>query len=424
VVEIKMETTNDNQRLYNERGKRFHDAVNLKVPDRVPIAPAAEFYLTRSQGLSNAEAMYDYEKTAEAWKRALNRYNWDMSPLHWSLRSGPIMEMLGLKTFKWPGYNLDSNSLYQFVEKEYMLADEYDELLKDPTGYTICKLLPRMAGIFEPFEHMPDPKFLGSGYTITEVIPMLASLGPFVEMMERLKETGQEAAKLFGIRTRLNDELKGMGYPILAEAVGLCAFDWISDNLRGLRGTMLDMYRQPDKLKAAIALFEPICAEIILLTASGADRKRVYLPLHRGADGFMSDKQFAEFYWPQLKRLLLTLVDAGLVPMPFFEGDYTPRLKYLAELPPGKILGHFDKVDRKLCKEMLGETMCFWGNVPSTLLCTGTPDQVRDDVKNLIDTFAENGGLIIDASTPGPPAESKLENVDAMTETVFEYGKN
>ena len=65
--------------------------------------------------------------------------------------------------------------------------------------------------------------------------------------------------------------------------------------------------------------------------------------------------------------------------------------------------------------------MCFWGNIPSSLLCTGTPDQIKDDVMELIDTFADNGGLIIDASC-SIPSESKVENVEALTETVMTYG--
>jgi len=50
-------------------------------------------------------------------------------------------------------------------------------------------------------------------------------------------------------------------------------------------------------------------------------------------------------------------------------------------------------------------------------MCTGTPQQVTDDVKELIDTFADNGGLIID-STLGIPDEAKYENVQAMTEAT------
>jgi uroporphyrinogen-III decarboxylase len=65
--------------------------------------------------------------------------------------------------------------------------------------------------------------------------------------------------------------------------------------------------------------------------------------------------------------------------------------------------------------------MCFWGNVPPSLLCTGTPRDVRDDVKELIDIFGDNGGLIIDCSN-GIPDEAKPENVQAMTEAVLEYG--
>jgi len=136
----------------------------------------------------------------------------------------------------------------------------------------------------------------------------------------------------------------------------------------------------------------------------------------------MSDEQFAEFYWPSFQQLLLALIDAGLTPMPFLEGDYTPRLKYLAELPPGKVAGHFDIVDKKKVKEIIGDTMCFWGNVPASLLVTGTPDKVKDYVKELIDIFADNGGLIVDGSVDGVPPDSKPENVEAMTEAVFEYG--
>jgi uroporphyrinogen-III decarboxylase len=136
----------------------------------------------------------------------------------------------------------------------------------------------------------------------------------------------------------------------------------------------------------------------------------------------MSNAQFAEFYWPGLKKLILALVDAGLTPMPFWEGDYTPRLPFLAELPPGKVLGHFDIVDLDQAKAELGKVMCFWGNVPASMLVAGTPGQVKDYVKRLIDTFGDTGGLIVDGAVDGVPPDSRPENVEAMTEAVFEHG--
>jgi uroporphyrinogen-III decarboxylase len=141
--------------------------------------------------------------------------------------------------------------------------------------------------------------------------------------------------------------------------------------------------------------------------------------MHRGAGGFMSDEQFEKFYWPSFSALIHACIENGITPMPLFEGDYTPRLKYLATLPPGKVAAHFDKIDRKQFKEVCGDVMCFWGNVPASLLCTGTPEQVKDDVKELIDIMGER--LIID-STVGIPDESKPENILALNEAVDEYG--
>ena len=54
-------------------------------------------------------------------------------------------------------------------------------------------------------------------------------------------------------------------------------------------------------------------------------------------------------------------------------------------------------------------------------MVTGTADQVKDDIKQLIDTFGDTGGLIIDASS-AIPDEAKPENVTAMLEAVFDYG--
>ena len=98
-------------------------------------------------------------------------------------------------------------------------------------------------------------------------------------------------------------------------------------------------------------------------------------------------------------------------------------VEFLAELPGGKVLAHMDKVDIDKFKTVLGDTLCFWGNVPGSMLITGTQDQTRDYVKKLIDTFGDTGGLIVDGSIEGIPSQAKIENVMAMIETVHDYGK-
>jgi uroporphyrinogen-III decarboxylase len=149
---------------------------------------------------------------------------------------------------------------------------------------------------------------------------------------------------------------------------------------------------------------------------------RVFIPLHRGAAGFMSNEQFAKFYWPSVKAVIEGLIDIDLTPMPFWEGNYTPRLEFLAELPKGQVASWFDTVDVQKAKEIIGDNLCFYGNVPAQLLVTGTPEEVKDYVKMLIDTFSDTGGLIINGSVDGVPNEAKHENVMAVTEVVQEYG--
>jgi uroporphyrinogen-III decarboxylase len=416
-------SSSKNAQLFLKREKRVQDAIRLEKPDRVPIVTASEFFFTRSSGLKDAEAMYDYDRMAAAWKEAMTRYDFDMAPLQHAIRSGKVMELLGMKTYKWSGFNLAENSYYQWVEAEYMLADEYDDLLKDPAGFIIRKLMPRMATVLEPLAEIPPVAWFGYGASLLNFLPIFTGQPQIQEMMDRLKKAGDERTKWFQAQMKLRRELEELGYPLFTYGVVFCAFDWVSDCLRGLKGSMLDMYRQPDKLKAVINYLTPFTVQMGVAAAEQSGIDRVFIPLHRGADGFMNNRQFEEFYWPCLRELLIGLINEGLTPAPFFEGGYTSRLEYLAELPPKKVVGHFDQVDRKRCKKILGNIMCFWGNVPASLLISGSPDQVKADVRELIEIFADNGGLIVDASTTGPPPESKPENVLKMVEAVFEYGE-
>ena len=80
----------------------------------------------------------------------------------------------------------------------------------------------------------------------------------------------------------------------------------------------------------------------------------------------------------------------------------------------------FEKTDIFKAKEVLGEVVCIRGNVPLSILCTGTPEDVKDYCKKLIDQVGCGGGFIMDASTQLDDA--KPENVKAMFEFTKEYG--
>ena len=54
------------------------------------------------------------------------------------------------------------------------------------------------------------------------------------------------------------------------------------------------------------------------------------------------------------------------------------------------------------------------------MLCTGTPDEVKDRCKKLIDVVGKGGGFIMDAGATID--EEKPENIRAMLEFTKEYG--
>jgi hypothetical protein len=51
----------------------------------------------------------------------------------------------------------------------------------------------------------------------------------------------------------------------------------------------------------------------------------ILMPLHKGEDSFMSQKQFETFYWPSYRKVLMGLINEGLVPAPIADGQFANR---------------------------------------------------------------------------------------------------
>jgi len=96
------------------------------------------------------------------------------------------------------------------------------------------------------------------------------------------------------------------------------------------------------------------------------------------------------------------------------------RLDIIKDVPRGTCIYHFEQVDIHKAKKILGNHVCIRGSVPIQLMCTGTPQEVRDSCKELIDVLGEGEGFIMDASMASE--DIKPENMRAMIEFTKEYG--
>jgi hypothetical protein len=257
--------------------------------------------------------------------------------------------------------------------------------------------------------------------------PALPNVGVFEQApigraLEALAEASSQLALSRVARKTSAQRMEALGFPMsLRGGVLVTApFDFMSDTLRGMRGVMLDIYRCPDKLLAAQEKVVPILVDYVVSGARRTGNPYCGIPLHRGADGFMSLEQFGTFYWPALKALLLGLIDGGVTPHLFYEGCYDERLEYLRELPKGKTIGRFDRSDLFKVKEVLGDTMCIIAGFPVSLLHGGTPEQIRAVTKELIDVVGQDGGFIMGASSSMAEADPGL--VKVWVEATKEHG--
>jgi len=81
-----------------------------------------------------------------------------------------------------------------------------------------------------------------------------------------------------------------------------------------------------------------------------------------------------------------------------------------------------EKTDMKKAKEVLGDKVCLYGNVPSSILVYGTVHDVEKYCRTLIENCAEGGGYILSTECE-TPWNAKPENVKAIIDTAIEYGQ-
>ena len=406
----------DAEQAFREREQRLMDAVQLKTPDRVPISIGLNYFPAKFTGTTTWAAYYDFPAWKQVYIKAAQYYEADRFLVVLN-QSGCVLEDLDSRQLRWPGHGVSRYHTHQFVEGEYMRQDEYDLLLNDTSDFLVRRYLPRVYGTLGPMGALPPLNTLIMG------LPFTALADPeFVIMFERLAQIARDAVQWQEATSSLARELTTLGYFCRSSMAGGGApFDVISDFLRGMRGTMLDMYRCPDKLLQACDMMCRIQLDRIAKAPQATEFTPTFMPLHRGAHGFMSLKQFETFYWPFLKKVILALLDKGYTPDVFFEGDYTSRLEYIAELPKGKTIARFDQIDMKRAKEILGKSVCIAGNVPVSVLQVGTIDDVKKICKELIDVAGKDGGYIM--APASALDEVKPENLKAMIDFTKEYGQ-
>lgn len=401
---------------YAERVQRVRDAVALRPGDRVPVFGPYQKYVYTYGGITMRTAMADYPAARAACHAFQDRFrpDLDFGPIL-AYPSGP-METLGYRAFRWPGHGLPDDAMYQYVEGEYMTANEYDDFIADPSDFMFRTWAPRQFAALEGFSRpAPWRRFMWTGWM---GLGALASPEARASMAAAMR-AGEEVEAWFASIGQYTDETRAKGYPLAYAGFDWAPFDILGDTLRGTASILADMRRRPSKLHDALKIATRIFIEYAAPAAS-AELPIVWIWVHKATREFMSDAQFREFYWPYFREGLLALVDMGIIPLVYWEADFESRLEHIADVPPGTMIYHLAGTDPAAAREALGGRVCLMGSVPNLQLLAGTPDEVAATTRRLIDLLGRDGGYIMDAQVMLD--EARPENLLAMIETTKEYG--
>jgi uroporphyrinogen-III decarboxylase len=405
--------------LRQERQKRYYAAIDLKVPDRVPISLAMGNFPAKYAGIPCSAAYYDFNAWYKAYQMTLKDFRPDTFGAGMPT-SGKALELLDPKTMRWPGHGCDPNHGFQSIEIDGLKADEFDQFMHDPSDYLLRHHTARKSNALAALEKIPPLYKLLMGPTSDQMAAMAFSDPEVAKALETLIKAGKIFRKMRTRQAKFMKLIADYGYFNTMSAAAIAPYDVLSHSLRGMTGTMYDMYRQPAKL-------HDMCEYLLKMTLDNIEIKQnesghcgIFMTNTRGSDEFMSKKHFDEFYWPYFKRLVVELCRRGGTPMIFFEGKFDSRVEYLLEFPKGKFIARFDTTDIFRAKEILKGHCCIEGNIPSSLLQVGTKEEVIAYCKKLIDVCGKDGGYIL--SPRSSTDEVKPENLKAMIDFTKEYG--
>ena len=406
---------------YDARWQRILDCVALRQPERMPVVMYGTYWFAKYGGISCKELMYDYQKNKEITERAVLEFEPDaVAPLFGGTALGKVFDALDYKQLQWPGHGVGDNQPYQYLDREYMKAEEFPDFLRDPTGFYLNSYLPRIFGAFEGFENFPVLPGMFYFRAITGLRPLANP--EFRKALQRVLDAAEVIDSYMTESAQWNRRIASLGFPLTNGSASGAPYDVLADYFRGATGMMKDLFRRKEVLLEAIDSMRQHLVKMTIANARASGNPIVFIPVHWAPDAFMSQKQFETFWWPSFRQMMLDLIDAGLIPMPLWESDCTKRLETIRDIPAGKCIYWFERTDIVKAHEVLGDVVALRGNISPSLMTTGTPAEVDAAVKNLVDKIWNKGGKLILDTAFGIPDETPTENVRAMFCAARKYG--
>lgn len=370
---------------FAEGFERIRRAIRLEPVDRVPIIYMGSAFSPRFLGMSMARYVSDFDAASLADLQTMERIGGFDGQQGTGGFTPMLLSTLWLSRVRLPGKELPDDSLWQVDEREVMTRADYDAVIERGWPQFLKDYLPRILdmqafGAYLSWHGQNGPR-IRQAYTDAGYVPL------------------RDAP----LRTNIPYEYFCGG--------------------RSMQQFIIDLHRIPDKVEAAMRVVHqanlasieaaPECPE----SSIGG----CWIGGWRTASALLSPKIFDRFVWPYVVETAMAAIGKGYTPIFHWDQDWSRDVGRLAELPAGRCLLNPDGMtDLRKFKRLAGDRMAMLGDVPATLLATGTPDEVQAYVRGLVELF-EGRGLLL---CPGcdAPINARPENMVAMVEAGHRYG--
>src|SRR4030042_1236283 len=240
------------KKLYKERVTRAVKVSRCEQPDRVPVSLPAGHYPAYYAGYNFKTVMYDAKKLKDSWRKFMEDFYEDMDSFMGPgfVFSGKVMDICDFKNYSWPGHGLGDNvNTHQYVEAQYMKADEYDQFMKDTSDFAFRVLTPRTMGAAEGLKLFPPL----NSFMATPLIMVYPFANKEIrDSFKKLIAAGEAMEEWQAELADASIEAVEAGFPAGRGGMGIAPFDVIGDFLRGTQGIAIDMFRKPEKLLEGI----------------------------------------------------------------------------------------------------------------------------------------------------------------------------
>lgn len=385
---------------YQERRKRYVTALRNERTDRVPVRPFVAEFTAKYAGMTCQDVTHDYRKAFDAAISCARDFNWDAVVPNMVYVWTGLTEALGIRYYGAPGIHIPSDRGFNYIEPAeedaWMRPDEYDALIADPTAFLYETWLPRVS------------REIGGKSSYRAKVALVNTA---VAMQRYFADFGPQA-------DRLREEA---GTPTAIAGIFKAPFDILADKLRGYIGLTMDMRHQPEKVLAACEALMPHLCHVGLATSDPERRVPIAFWMHRGCVPFISPSQFDSHYWPTLKPIIEEFWKQGRQTLFYAEGKWNRHFDAFRELPERSIVFHCDRDDIFEAHTRLHDRFALSGGIPNVLLSYGSPQEVTDFCRKVLEEVGSAGGYLLDAGAI-MQNDTSIENLRAMTDAASAFG--